>query len=98
MRLKTDGTSEDRLFWAVKEPHHAVSAQTLSKWIVKTIRMAYNYSALKVKGHSTRAIGPSWALYNGASIRSILEAADWKKESTFIQFYFRNVDVDELKQ
>ena len=24
----------------------------------------------------------------------ILEAADWKKESTFIQFYFRNVDVD----
>ena len=98
LRLKTDGTAEVRVFLSVKEPHQAVSAQTISKWIVKTIRLAYNDSALKVKGHSTRAIGPSWALYNGASIRSILEAADWKKESTFIQFYFRNVDVEVLKQ
>ena len=53
---------------------------------------------MKVKAHSTRAIGPSWALFNGASMRSILGAADWSKESTFIQFYFRNVDVEVLKQ
>ena len=81
-----------------KEPHQAVSAQTISSWIVKTIRMAYHDSALKVKGNYTHAIGPSWALYNGGSIRSILAVVDWKKESTFIQFYFRNVDVEVLKQ
>ena len=46
-----------------------------------------------MKAHSTRAVGPSWALYNGASMRSILEAADWTKDSTFIQFYLRNVGV-----
>lgn len=60
--------------------------------------MAYNDNSMKVKAHSTRAIGPSWALFNGASMRSILEAADWSKESTFIQFYFRNVDVEVLKR
>ena len=98
LRTKTDGSSEDRVFLAINEPHQAVTSQTISKWIVKTIRMAYNDSKMKVKGHSTRAIGPSWALYNGASVKSILEAADWKKESTFIQFYFRNVDVEVLKQ
>ena len=81
---------------AAKEPHQAVSAQTISKWIVKTIRMAYHNSALKVKKNSAHAIGPSWAIYNGASIRSILEVVDWNKQSTFIQFYFRNVDVVHL--
>ena len=45
-----------------------------------------------VIGHSTRAIGPSWALYNGASVNSILEAADWARESTFVRFYLRDVD------
>ena len=60
--------------------------------------MAYNDSTLKVKGPSTRVIGPSSALYNGASIRLVLEAADWKKKSTFIRFYFRNADVEVLKQ
>lgn len=60
--------------------------------------MAFNDNSMKVKAHSATAIGPSWALFNGASMRSILEAADWSKESTFIQFYFRNVDVEVLKQ
>ena len=38
LRLRNDGTSENRLFLAVKEPHQAVSAQTISKWIVKTVK------------------------------------------------------------
>ena len=59
--------------------------------------MAYNDENKKVKAHSTRSVGPSWALYNGASMRSILEAADWTKDSTFIQFYLRNVGVKVLK-
>lgn len=46
----------------------------------------------KVKGHSTRAIGPSWALYNGASMSNILDAADWSKESTFVRFYLRDLN------
>ena len=53
---------------------------------------------VNVKAHSTRAMGPSWALYNGASMKSILEAADWSTESTFVKFYLRNVDTKVLKQ
>ena len=54
-------------------------------------------SDLKVRGHSTRAIGPPWALYNGASMKSILEAADWPKESTVIRFYLRDIIITALK-
>ena len=55
--------------------------------------MAYeNKKKSKDKGQSTRAIGPSWALFNGASMKSILESADWSKESTFCNFYLRDVD------
>lgn len=55
--------------------------------------MAYeNQKKSNVKGHSTRALGPSWALFNGASVKSIIEAADWSKESTFCKFYLRDVD------
>ena len=88
--LKTDN---NKLFLSLLEPHQAVASQTISKWIVQTIHMAYeNKKKSKVKGHSTRAIGPSWALFNGASMKSILESADWSKESTFCNFYLRDVD------
>ena len=46
----------------------------------------------------TISIGPSWALYKGASMKAILEVADWNKESTFTKFYLRNLDVQVLKQ
>jgi hypothetical protein len=86
---------ETSLFISYVKPHKAVSKQTLAKWIVQTIQMAYNTS-IKVTAHSTRAIGPSWALFKGASLSSILEAADWKNESTFIRFYLRRIDPSVL--
>ena len=51
-----------------------------------------NKKKSKVKGHCTRAIGPSWALFNGASMMSILDSADLSKESTFCNLYLRDVD------
>ena len=98
LRVSSDGTVESKIFLALNKPHQAVSTQTISNWIVQTIRMAYDDQKLKVKAHSTRAIGPSWALYKGASMKSILDAADWSKESTFTQFYLRKLDVEVLKQ
>ena len=98
LRVSSDGTVERKIFLALNKPHQAVSTQTISNWIVQTIRMAYDDQKLKVKAHSTRAIGPSWALYKGASMKSILDAADWSKESTFTQFYLRKLDVEVLKQ
>ena len=63
LRVSSDGTVERKIFLALNKPHQAVSTQTISNWIVQTIRMAYDDQKLKVKAHSTRAIGPSWALY-----------------------------------
>ena len=55
--------------------------------------MAYNRKHIKVKAHSTRGIGMSWALFNEASLKSALDsAADWSKESTFTRFYLRDVN------
>ena len=87
-----DGKDITGLFLSLNQPHNVVSKQTISKWITGVIRMAYEDPKKKVKAHSTRAIGPSWALYNGASMDSVLNAADWSRESTFVKFYLRNVD------
>ena len=88
---------KNNLFLSFVEPHRPVSCQTISKWLVRIIKLAYEDSDLKVKGHSTRAVGPSWALFNGASMKSILEAADRSKESTFTRFYLKKIDVSVLK-
>ena len=85
---------EIQLFISLNKPHKAVSKQTISTWIVNVIKQAYDDSDMKVKAHSTRAIGPSWALFKGASLNSILEAADWSKDST-IKFYYREVNSQE---
>lgn len=90
---------ELKLFLSTKNPHKPVSTQTISSWIVKTIKMAYKLQKKevpKVKGHSTRAIGPSWAMFKGASMKNILESADWSRPDTFIKFYLKNVNVNFL--
>ena len=50
-RHDTEGNDETKLFLAINEPHMPVSSQTISKWIVKTIKMAYNGECGAVKGH-----------------------------------------------
>ena len=97
VRVKADGSREKGIFLVLNKPYSPNSSQTISSWIVQTLRMAYTDENKKVKAHSTRAVGPSWALYNGASINLLLEAADWTKDSTFIQFYLRNIGVKVLK-
>ena len=86
---------ENRLFLSFNKPHKAVTSQTISSWIVSVLKQAYNDSDLKVKAHSTRAIGSSWALFKGASLSLILEAADWSRDSTFKTFYYRQLNSQE---
>ena len=94
-----DNGQECKLFLTINKPHKAVSCQTISAWIVKTIKLAYkqqNKNVDKVKGHSTRAVGPSWAIFKGASMKNVLDSADWSRPNTFIKFYLKNVNVDFL--
>ncbi|CAC5392070.1 unnamed protein product [Mytilus coruscus] len=98
IRQKLEASDKVKLFLAMKEPHKPVTSVTISSWIVQTIRSAYSNDNLKVKGHSTRAIAPSWALYKGAWTKSILDAADWSSESTFVRFYLRDLDSCKVLQ
>lgn len=84
---------------AVNKPHKSVSAQTISRWIVQVIKRAYKIKKKeigKVKGHSTRSVGPSWTLFTGASMKNVMESTDWSQPTTFTKFYLKDVNVDFL--
>ncbi|MCG8048370.1 MAG: hypothetical protein N0E48_22590 [Candidatus Thiodiazotropha endolucinida] len=92
LRGKDSENQVNNLFISYQKPHNSVSKQTIASWIVNVVKQAYDDPKFKVKAHSTRAIGPSWALFKGASLSSILEAADWSKDSVFKQFYYREIE------
>ncbi|CAC5421396.1 unnamed protein product [Mytilus coruscus] len=50
---------EGKLFLSLVKPFKPVSSQTIARWIVNTIKMAYGEDDFKVNADSTRAIGPS---------------------------------------
>lgn len=88
------GQDITQLFLSLKKPHQPVSSQTISTWIVYTIKHAYlgSYKSVKsIKGHSTRSLGPSWALFKGVSMKEIMESADWYRETTFIKHYLADM-------
>ena len=95
-REKLGASERGKLFLALTEPHKPVGTVTISNWIVQAIRTAYSNENMKVNAHSTRAIAPTWALYKGASVQSLLDSADWKLESTFTKFYLRELDTTKV--
>lgn len=98
LRQNLSSSDKGKLFLSLNAPHKPVSAPTISSWIVKVVQMAYTDKNFKVRAHSTRAIAPSWALYNGASTKAIIEAADWATESTFVKHYLRDLDSHKYLQ
>lgn len=84
---KLTKTERVKLFLAINEPHKPVSTVTISSWIVQAIKITYVDDKKKVNAHSTHAVAPSLALYKGASLKSILDSADWAVESIFPKFY-----------
>ena len=77
----------------------AVSKQSLSRWIVDAIALAYTVKGLQcplgVRAHSTRDVASSWAWSSGISLQDICMAAGWASPSTFIRFY--NLEVPALQ-
>ena len=45
----------------------------------------------KFRAHDTRSVSSSWALFNGASLKDIQQAAYWSSPNTFISCYFKDV-------
>ena len=74
------GTAPKTLLRSMVAPHNPASPQTISKWIVRLVKMAYELANKSLPGvlraHSSRAMAPSWASLRWVSLRLILEAAD----------------------
>ena len=70
-----------------------ISLQTLSRWLREVIKQAYSSSDVDVtpRVHEIRAWAASLAFKHSVPLSSILEAAYWKSEATFVQFYLRDV-------
>lgn len=94
-RTDESGKDELRLFLSYIKPHKPVSSQTIANWITETVKLCYSKN-MKVRAHSTRAIGPSWALFKGATMSSIMKAADWSRQDTFTKFYLTKVENNVL--
>jgi hypothetical protein len=68
---------------------------TISRWIVSTIKLAYqltgnSQSLLRlssISGHEVRALATSWATCKGVTLQEIMQAVEWKSHTLFSQFY-----------
>ena len=95
---RTAPTRKDQqLFVGYGEPKvgQKVSSQTVMHWLCEGITLAYTGAGMgppgKVKGHSTRAIGASAALFKGTTVGDICAAATWSSPSPFQRFYLRDM-------
>ena len=71
------------------------SSQTISRWIVQSIHLAYNLAEIPLPGpvraHSTRAVASSTAFLCGVDIADICRAATWATPSTFVSHYHLDI-------
>ncbi len=70
---------------------NAISKQRMAHWIVVSITLAYQAQGVpcpfRLRAHSTRSVGSSWALTRGASLTDICRAVGWATPNTFARFY-----------
>ena len=87
----------NQLFVCFGAPEGApASKQTLSRWIVEAICLAYesagHASPLRVRAHSTRSVAASKAFLSGVSLAGVCAAAGWSSPHTFMRFYQLDLD------
>ena len=89
--------SSTSLFVTSIEPFRAVSKASISRWLVECISMAEPEALIsgRVRAHDTRSVSSSWALFNGASLKVIQQAAYWPSPNSFISCYLKDVLVGE---
>ncbi|XDV35947.1 hypothetical protein PO909_005809 [Leuciscus waleckii] len=89
----------DQLFVCFGSPKKGLQAskQTISKWIVEAISLAYESSGLPcplaVRAHSTRSMAASKALLSGVSLQEVCDAAGWSSPLTFVRFYSLDLEA-----
>jgi hypothetical protein len=87
----------EQLFIKTIEPHDGVKPSTFAAWVVKTIKAAYPPGTApgSVRAHDVRGVSASWARFNHAKLKDVIEAAAWKTPNTFISCYVKDIDQAE---
>ena len=85
---RTTNTSDDRVFLTYKtDPPKPATRATFpggSFWSSDAL-IKMHMKRKFFKTHPTCSISASWALYEGAGLAAILEAADWAGHTMFMQ-------------
>ena len=77
------GRGGQQLFVHWDESIIDISRAHVSRWIVETIKEAYNRADLdldRVRAHEVRAISSSWAYLNQIPLDNVLAAAFWRSQ------------------
>jgi site-specific recombinase XerD len=94
---KTSAIRENttRLLLMTRKPHHAVTSQTIARWI-KTILKKAGIDTNIFGAHSTRSADTCAASSTGLSLTTIMNAAGWSNAGTFQKFCNRPVPSENL--
>ena len=79
-----------QLLRSTRRPHGPVSTSMVARWILRVLANAGIDTAV-FKAHSKRGAATSAATQAGCSLEVVLAEADWRRSSTFHQFYRREV-------
>ena len=93
--------SQRRLFISLNPDYDRdISKVTLARWLTGVIQRAYEKvggcNELSVRAHEIRAWSASLAFAHSLPLATIMEAAFWRSQGTFIEFYLR--DVSRLRE
>ena len=88
--------SQYKLFLSYQKPHHAVSKDTITRWINDIMTKA-GIDVKKHVTHSCRAAASSYAATRLVPIKRIIDACGWARESTFRRHYQKDItDMDTI--
>lgn len=88
---KLRGKDVVRFWLSSKKPHNPVTTQTICKWLSSIIIAS---GAVSGTARDVRSVGSSTAMQAGIDLGRILQAADWKRVSTFQRHYFKPQKLD----
>ena len=87
-KLRNHSGVNQPLFLATQKPYSPVTSTSIGRWLKLTLQDA-GIDTSVFKAHSTRGASSSAARQSGVSVKDILTAADWSRETTFNLFYYR---------
>ena len=81
----------DNLFITLQKPYKPASRDTLRRWLITLLNDA-GVNVKEFKCHSTRSASTSAAAASNVPIDIIIQAAGWRGERTFADYYNKPID------